>query len=278
MKIPGYAPPRILSEEERAEITAKDITVSFPFDDKHCLDGWAHVQRGGYAFSLRVADAEEMRRLVAEAPDQADEFMRSHMVIDEDRIALVVARKAYCELTANQAAFDRWTREALGIHVKNARRVSLGDIDITEGGQDTLHPHFMLLTFLSLLLFRNGEHGNLAPKVENMINMAETARYEEYLSKAWDALDPQQQEIIKERFNKRVLKALEGGGSFEARTKEVILQKIAELAEHEVEKRLDQLRDRVIAEVEKRWADMVEQLVSKRLAEALSKVKAEMAR
>lgn len=116
-------------------------------------------------------------------------------------------------------------------------------------------------------------------KMAEHIDNVETEKYSGYLSMAWNSItDAQRQELI-DRFNARVLKAINsGGGPLEARTKEVILQCVARLAQEEIDRRLEEIRAQVVKEVDRRWGEVVEQLVSRRLAEAVAKIKLEFSK
>jgi len=110
------------------------------------------------------------------------------------------------------------------------------------------------------------------------IEQIESEKVREFLGRIWDGLPQDRRELIAGHFELRVMKALQGSGPFEARVREQILSFVADLAEQEVAKRAAAIRAQVEAEVEKRWTDVVEQVVQRKLDAALSKIKAEMAR
>lgn len=97
-----------------------------------------------------------------------------------------------------------------------------------------------------------------------------------YLDSAWTMLTEEERQELSARFNTRILKAINGSGALEVRTKEVVLQHVARIADEVVAARAEEIRAQVTREVDRRWEEMVEAVVSRRLAEAIAKIKLEM--
>jgi len=113
--------------------------------------------------------------------------------------------------------------------------------------------------------------------VAAVIEKAEELKLRDYLDSAWSALSEDERAEFCARFNARILKAINGGGGpLEARTKELVLLHVAKIADEVVSQRVEEIRAQVTKEVDRRWQETVEAVVTKMLSQAIAKVKAEM--
>ena len=110
------------------------------------------------------------------------------------------------------------------------------------------------------------------------VEKRETSLIGQYLDFSWLGLSDEQRQELRDRFNARVLKALNGGSGWEVRIKEIILQHVARMADEVIAHRTEEIRAQVEKEVDRRWSEVVESIVAKKLADAVAKIKAEMAR
>jgi hypothetical protein len=274
-----------VTAEELALVKAKDIAAKLgeEVNDEAHFGAACHIEVEidgvkKYLFSVKVEDARALARIHAETPAEADALMASVRYFDPMGNAMSHFRRAAYEMDMEQTV--RVLR-ALGMLTQEGRSVRFGFGHIDVGDTSDQWRPFML--FIAGALHMCEKFGKLTAKeahdvVEKIMMSAESAAYETYLSKSWETLSPKEQEVIRSAFHTRVVKALQGGGLFETRTRETILQRVSELAEEEVGRRVDEIRARVIAECDKRWEEMVEAVVTRRLNEAVAKVKAEMAR
>jgi hypothetical protein len=97
-----------------------------------------------------------------------------------------------------------------------------------------------------------------------------------YLDIAWSLLTDDQKAELCQRFYTVMIKSLNAG--LEPRTRETILQYAMTLAEEELERRTEEIRAKVVEEIEARWSKVVEAVVTAKLADALAEVKARVVR
>jgi hypothetical protein len=100
---------------------------------------------------------------------------------------------------------------------------------------------------------------------------------EGYLNRAWDLLDEQQQKEAADTLHKALLKSIREPAT-DTRIRAMVQAMVAELTTLELGERLAELRSRVATEVSRRWDEAVTSTVSKQLADAIAKIKAEMSR
>jgi len=98
-----------------------------------------------------------------------------------------------------------------------------------------------------------------------------------YLDVAWTLLTDEQREALAARAHKSVVRMLEAQ-TLEPRLREVVLGFAATAIAEQLQEHETQLLERVRREVDARWASQVEAIVEARVADAIKRIKAEIAK
>ncbi len=121
---------------------------------------------------------------------------------------------------------------------------------------------------------KNHKTGEIAVQT---ITMSVTELAKSFIDNAWNSLEEEERADLRKRVAQTLSKNLQSG-QLEPRLRETIMHFTVELLEKELEVRTEQIRAKVVAELEARWAEQVEKLVQTKVTQAIDKIRQEMLR